>query len=356
MEWYTLTVSHIERLTKDSVRVDLVPAKEYLNTFQYKAGQYLTLETSINGESVRRSYSLCSAPSDDLLSVGIKEVSGGKFSTFANRALKVGDSLQSMLPNGTFLNKDESESNTDFVFFAAGSGITPILSMIKSTLNRSENSTATLFYGNKKVRSVMFLEALEALKNQFIGRFKMFHILSRQVQDSDLFNGRIDKAKLDMWSHCFDINNTNAYFMCGPEKMVLDLKDGLSKKGVSKDSIHFELFTSDAGNEARKVRKVVEVDQEIKKQVDIIVDGKTLHFEFGSADDNILDKAMETGADLPFACKGGVCCTCKAKLEEGEVKMYVNYGLEQDEIDRGFILTCQSYPVTDKLVVNYDEV
>lgn len=357
MEWYQLKVSHIERLTKDSVRVDLFPVAYGSEDFSYKAGQYITFETNIDGEDVRRSYSLCSAPSENLLSVGIKEVEGGKFSTFANQKLKVGDILNAALPQGTFVNNEESQKGKQFVYFAAGSGITPILSMIKTTLTESPDSFVTLFFGNKSIRSIMFLEALEALKNTYIERFQVFHILSKQPQDSDMFNGRIDCDKLAQWDEfCFSIKDTDAFFLCGPEEMILSLKDELLTRGIDNSKIHFELFTTDSGDKARKARKVIEQNTADQKELEIILEGKRMTYAFNKDDDNILDRALMSGADLPFACKGGVCCTCKAKLEEGEVNMYVNYGLEQDEIDRGFILTCQSYPVTKKVLVNFDKV
>ena len=357
MDFHTLKVSHIERLTETSVRVDLFPVRYGEVDWSFKAGQYLTLETEIDSEKVRRSYSLCSSPASHVLSVGIKEVPGGKFSTFANRRLQVGDTLQAMLPMGNFINKDEATAGKNFVFIAAGSGITPVLSMIKSTLESNSTTTATLFYGNKKVKSIMFLEEIEALKNLYIGRLRLFHILSRQPQDSDLFNGRIDGKKLISWNgRCVDCSESDGFFLCGPESMIMDVRDTLRDLSVSSDKVHFELFTSEAGESAREARKILQPDSGPSKAVDIILHGKKMPMKFTSDDDNILDKALGEGADLPFACKGGVCCTCKARLEEGTVEMYVNYGLEKDEMEAGFILTCQSYPTSDHVVVNFDNV
>ena len=282
---------------------------------------------------------------------------GGRFSTYANRILQIGDAVKIAEPTGGFINPSESEDDKDYVFFAAGSGITPILSIVKTILESSKKSTISLFYGNKNVRSIMFLEELESIKNQFTTRFSIYHILSGQVQDSELFNGRIDAEKIDMWNMLFDVKNTSHYFLCGPEKMILGIKEELLSKGVKANTIHFELFTSGAADEARKIRKEASNDENTSsKTMKIILDGKEMDMFFSKNDDNVLDKALEQGADLPFACKGGVCATCKAKLEEGEIEMYVNYGLEQDEIERGFILTCQSYPKTDHITVNFDEV
>lgn len=356
MKWYNFEVAHIERLTEDSVRIDLV-SKENGFVFDFKAGQYLTFLHTHEGEEIRRPYSICTSANEDRLSVGIKEVKGGRFSSYANRVLKVGDTLKVAEPDGSFLNPSEDEDDKDYVFFTAGSGITPILSLIKTILETSKKSTISLFYGNKNARSVMFLEELESLKNQYTTRFSMYHILSRQAQDSELFNGRIDAEKISMWEMLFDIKNTSHYFLCGPEKMILGVKQELESRGVDSKRIHFELFTSGEAEAARKEREaIVESEDESKKAVTIILDGKEILFDFSGKDDNVLDRALEEGADLPFACKGGVCATCKGKLVEGEVDMYVNYGLEQDEVERGFILTCQSYPKSDHIVVNFDEV
>lgn len=357
MDWYQLKVAQVEKLTKDSVRVDFYPLDYGAADFNYKAGQYIIFQTEVDGQEIRRSYSLCSDPEDSVLSVGIKKVEGGLFSTFANEKLKAGDILKGSLPEGNFINTEEAQSDKNFTFFAAGSGITPILSMIKSTLRQSKDSHVTLFFGNKSIRSIMFLEELEGLKNQYLNRLQVFHILSKQPQDSEMFNGRIDCDKLGPWNEfCFSIDETDSFFLCGPEQMIISLKDELIKRNVAADKIHFELFNTDSGDIAREARKVIEQNTADQKELEIILEGKKMNFTFNKDDDNILDRAMMSGADLPFACKGGVCCTCKAKLEEGEVNMYVNYGLEPDEIERGFILTCQSYPITKKVVVNFDEV
>lgn len=356
MDWYNYKVSTIKRLTEDSVRLDLTPCDSD-NIFEFEAGQYITFSHLHENEEIRRSYSICTSPSENQLSVGIKEVEDGRFSTFANRVLKEGDEVKVSKPQGSFTNPSASEENKDYVFFAAGSGITPILSLVKTILESTEESTVTIFYGNKNVRSIMFLEELESIKNRYTTRLSLFHVLSRQVQDSELFNGRIDAEKVGMWDKLFDIEKTHHYFLCGPEKMIMGVKDELANRGVEANKIHFELFTSGAAEEARKERKAAnKQDAEKAQKVKIILDGNEMEFDFFASDDNLLDKALENGADLPYACKGGVCCTCKAKLEEGETEMYVNYGLEPDEIEKGFILTCQAFPKTDYVLVNFDEV
>lgn len=357
MEFYQLKVSHIEHLTADSVRVDFHPSQDGSEDYNYKSGQYLVFEHEIYGETIRRSYSLCSSPEENTISIGIKVVPGGIFSTYAKNDLQVDDVVMASLPQGNFVNKMETEADTHFVFFAAGSGITPILSMIKSTLSLSPDSQVTLFYGNKNVRSIMFLEELEALKNLFVERLQVFHLLSRQPQESETFNGRIDRNKLGLWiPTCFDTAKVDQYFLCGPEEMIMDVRDGLFALGIKRDQVHFELFTTSEGKKARNERQEKQNETVPNKTMEIVLDGKTMLMDFRKDDDNILDKALLQGADLPFACKGGVCCTCKAKLVSGEAKMYVNYGLEHDEIERGYILTCQSYPSSDHVVVSFDAV
>ena len=355
MNWYNFQISHIERLTENSVRLDLV-SEDSSQVLKFQAGQYISFSHIHDGEEIRRSYSICTSTSEDRLSVGIKEVPGGRFSTYANRELKVGDRVKISEAAGSFTNPSEGEGNKDYVFFAAGSGITPILSLIKTILETPNDCTVSLFYGNQNVRSIMFLEELESLKNQYTSRMSTYHVLSRQAQDSDLFNGRIDGAKIAQWDRLFDIKNTSHYFLCGPEKMIMEVKDELQSKGVDSSKIHFELFGTGAADEARKARKELGKEDESAKSMTIILDGKEMNLSFSKDDDNVLDKALKEGADLPFACKGGVCATCKGKLEEGEVGMYVNYGLEKDEIERGFILTCQAYPKSKHITVNFDEV
>lgn len=359
MDWKKLKVKDIIRLTDDAVQIELSAENGSVKEFsEFKAGQYINVRTFIDGHEVRRSYSICTAPGADNISIGVKEVQGGLFSTFANRMLSIGDTLECTLPQGNFINQLENQEDKTFVFFAAGSGITPVLSLIKTCLVNSKTNSVVLFYGNKNIRSIMFLEELEALKNKFIDRLQIFHVLSRQQQDTELLNGRIDQKKVGEWDDIlFEIDEADSFFLCGPEEMISDVSKKLQSEGVDANNIHFELFTSQKADQARKQRKLEETTQkDAAHQVRINVHGKKIEFGFDQDDDNLLDAALSNGADLPFACKGGVCCTCKARLKEGEVKMYVNYGLEQEEIEQGFILTCQSYPITEEVVVDFDDV
>lgn len=357
MNWNLYQISQVKRLTAESVQLDLVPQDNNQSLYTFDAGQFITIEQEVGGELLRRSYSICSAPGSDVLSVGIKAIPEGRFSNFANTELKPGDVLKVAEPQGAFVNKMQGADGKSFVFFAAGSGITPILSMIRATLSASENAEVCLFFGNKKIKTIMFLEEIEALKNEFLDRIQIYHILSQQIQDTEMFQGRIDSEKLDTWMNVFNIKNADGYFMCGPETMVVDLRSALISKGISNEAIHFELFNTESGEQARKQRREAQVEDDgSSKSIEVVLHGKQFNMQFGTEDDNLLDLALEQGADLPYACKGGVCCTCKAKVTSGTYEMYVNYGLEPDEIEKGFVLACQCYPTSESLVLNFDEV
>ncbi len=352
--FYSLKVSEIQHTTKDCVVVSFDVPQDLYESFQFIQGQYLTLKTEINGEEVRRSYSLCSSPIDKKWSVGIKKVHQGKFSTFANEVLKIGDVIDVMLPQGNFYIPIVKEKKRNYVGFAAGSGITPIISIIKTHLISEPKSTFKLFYINQTVSSIILKEELEALKNQFIDRFEIFYFLTKQHRDIPLLNGRLDEEKLTFIAdNICDFNNIDHIFSCGPESMVFMIQDFLEGKGVPKESIHFELFGTGASNIKNMDAAIKEREGNVCK-VSLIEGGQQMFFDVTIGGDNILDAALINAADLPYACKGGVCSTCKAKLVEGEVSMEVSYGLEEDEIKAGYILTCQAYPKTEKIVVDFD--
>ena len=263
-------------------------------------------------------------------------------------------SMDVMTPTGNFVLETSPENKKSYVLIAAGSGITPVLSIAKSALINEPNSDVTLFYGNKGFASVIFREELEALKNQHMDRLRIVHIFSREALGNDIQKGRIDGEKVEQLYDAF-LSNTevDAVYLCGPESMILEAKDSMIAKGVDASKIHFELFTSPTAK-SEPLEKVSEQPQ-IDSNVTIIVDGDTYDLSLDSNGQNILDAAQAAGADLPFACKGGVCCTCKGKILEGTASMDVNYALEPDEVAAGFILTCQSHPTSDKLVISFDE-
>jgi ring-1,2-phenylacetyl-CoA epoxidase subunit PaaE len=353
---HELTIREVRRETADAVSLLVDVPEDLRQDFKYEAGQYLTLETLINGEAVRRSYSLCSAPSDNTWRVAIKEVPGGKFSTHANRHLSAGDTLQVMAPTGNFRLADGDSQH--FVGFAAGSGITPVLSMIRETMQLHEDSTFTLFYGNKGVDSIIFRDELEDLKNNYMGRLAVHHILSREKIGTPLFYGRIDGDKCSAFNgRLFNADKTDAYYLCGPAQMIFDVKDALEHLGVPTTKIKFELFSTD-GLPAKAMptsKEQVSINPKTQSVVTIVLDGNSSTMPLAYGGDNILDAALAGGADLPFACKGGVCSTCKAKVTKGEVEMDINYALEPDEVAAGFVLTCQAHPRTEEVTVDFDD-
>ncbi len=358
--FYPLRVSRIRRETDDCVSIVFDVPADLTETFQFIQGQYLTLRTEINGEDLRRSYSICSGVDDNELRVAVKKVPGGRFSTYANEGLKVGDELQVMPPMGRFYTELKPEQSRHHVAFAAGSGITPVLSLIKTTLAREPKSTFTLFYVNKTSTSVIFKRELEDLKDRHLSRFRLFHILTREPGDLEMLSGRLDEGRCGEICRTFlDVNRADAFFICGPEPMIHAVKDSLSQMGVDSAKIHFELFTTSAAAPSRAdVHPAGQAEQ--KKQtgasrVEIVLDGNRMEFDLAYEGKNVLDAALARGADLPFSCKGGVCCTCRALLVEGEVHMDVNYSLEPDELERGYILTCQAHPRSEKIVVDFDQ-
>lgn len=353
-KFHQLRVSDITNTTEECVIVSLKVPQSISSDFEYKQGQYLTLKAEINGENVQRSYSLCSSPIEKGLQVGIKQVPFGKFSTYANKTLKVGDTIESLAPNGNFYVDINTEAQKNYVCFAAGSGITPMLSIIKTHLLSEPHSTFKLFYINQTVSSIILKEELEALKNQHMERFEIFHFLTKQNRSVELFNGRINEEKLDViFKTICDLDQIDDYFLCGPEAMIFLVKDFLVSKSVDEEKIHFELFTS-SGEKPTLTKEVAEKLKGKVCNVTLIEGGKSMNFEVTMGGDNILDAALNNSADLPYACKGGVCCTCRAKLVEGKVEMAVSYGLEKDEIDNNYILTCQALPLTEKVVVDFD--
>ena len=352
--FHNITVADIQKTTKDCSIVSFHIPDELQEEFTFTQGQYLTLRSQIGGENVQRSYSLCSSPDDKAWHVGIKKIRGGQFSTYANDVLKVGDTMEAMAPNGNFFIDVEPNAGRNFIAIAAGSGITPIYSIIKTHLENEPNSTLKLFYTNQTASSVILKEEIEGLKNRFIDRFEVFHFLTKQSRGIDLYNGRLDKEKLEkLCTAVIDVEKIDHIFSCGPEEMIFMAKDFFMAKGIDEKKIHFELFTSSATKKGLK-KEVTEEMKGLISDVTILDGGKSFNFKIHQGSNNILDAALANGADLPFACKGGVCSTCKAKVIEGKVDMEVNYALEKEEVAAGYVLTCQGIPCSDKIVVDFD--
>lgn len=355
VHFHPLRVKEVRKETADCVSVVFHIPEELRPEYIFEHGQNITLRTNIDGEDLRRSYSICSSPAEAELRVAIKKVEGGKFSVFANEKLQAGDTLHVLPPTGRFNSKLQESQAKNYLAIAAGSGITPIISIIKTTLLMEPASSFTLLYGNKTRASIIFFEALEALKNKYLQRFNLIHVLSREQMENPLNNGRIDTHKLEQVAQLVPLHTIDEFFVCGPEAMIFMTKDFLEKQNISSDKIHFELFNS--GLQKTRVTSPEIFQAAPGAQVDITVkaDGRIIHFKHPMEDDvSLLDAALQQGADLPFACKGGMCCTCKAKLEEGSVHMDVSWGLEKEEIAQGYILTCQSHPRSEKIVVDFD--
>ncbi len=355
LHFHSLEVADIRKETGDCVSIAFHIPEELDTVFRYKQGQYITIRTHINGEEVRRSYSVCSSPLDNELRVAVKKVANGVFSSFANDTLKKGDRLELLPPLGKFFTELDPANRKQYVGFAAGSGITPLLSIIKTTLRTEPQSSFTLVYGNRHRHAIIFREELEALKNTYMNRFRLIHILSRERTDAAIHHGRIDAEKCGLLCEkAIDAQNTDAFFICGPESMIFSVKETLLSLGVEDKKIHFELFTSPGAKQNATTDTGSSTEKGAVSKISLKLDGVAVDFDLAYAGQSILDAALQNGADLPYACKGGVCCTCRAKLLEGEVSMDVNYGLEPDEIEQGFILTCQSHPRTEKVVVDFD--
>lgn len=353
-KFHPLKIKDVIRETEDAVSISFEIPEEFKNDYNYKSGQYLTLRADINGEDVRRSYSLCSAPHENEWRVAVKQVEKGRFSTYANNELQAGMELQVMTPMGNFVVDTNSSNDKSYVLFAAGSGITPIISIAKSVLANEPDSDVTLFYGNKGMNSIIFKEQLEALKNEHMDRLRIIHLLSRESLGSDILKGRIDKEKAnELYSAFLKDLNIDAVYVCGPEPMIIGVKESMLENGVDQSKVHFELFTSPT-DPNEKVEMPTN-SPKIDSNVTIIIDGDEYDIALSSNGEKILDAAQQAGADVPFACKGGVCCTCKAKILEGSASMEVNYALEPDEVDAGYILTCQAHPTSDKLVISFDD-
>ena len=331
-KFYSLNITEINTLTSDSVEIKFEIPSDISEKFKFKAGQYITIKHNINGEEIRRSYSLCSDPNTNEIAVGVKRVEGGKMSTFLTKEIKIGDVLEVMPPTGNFVFE---EGNV--VAICAGSGITPILSMMKLS-----NSSFTLIYGNKTEDSTMFYSEIKELNNDN-------HFLFSRENVIGSINGRITS---DTLKNINGILDADAYYICGPGKMIDSVSDFLKENEV-KGKINFEKFNSPKKS---KIENLNSEDSEIISNITVIMDGDEFDYTLSSKGDTILDSAMDEGADVPFSCKGAVCCTCKAKITEGKAIMDKNYSLSEEEVEEGFILTCQAHPITENIIVDFDEM
>ncbi len=354
--FHELKVTDIHRTIRDAVVLTLEPGNGAAEAFDFTQGQYLTFRHGFDGEELRRSYSICAGKHEGKLQVGIKRVDGGAFSTFANEDLKVGDTLEAMAPMGGFFTPLDAANENQYLGFAGGSGITPVLSIIKTTLQAEPKSTFTLVYANKGVTSIMFREELEDLKNEYLGRLSVIHVLEQDAQEIDLFTGQVTEEKCgQLFRTWIDIKSVDTAFICGPEPMMLGIAKALREHGLDDSQIKFELFAS---GQPGRLKKPVQSKQAGKAanqaEIAVTLDGSTQTISV-SKDVTILDAARENSMDAPYACKAGVCSTCRCRVIEGEVEMVANHALEDYEVEKGYVLSCQSFPVTDRVVVDYDQ-
>jgi ring-1,2-phenylacetyl-CoA epoxidase subunit PaaE len=355
--FYPIVIKEIRKETHDAVSIQMDIPKELQTLFQFKAGQYLTFKVPGHPDQ-RRSYSLSSAPFEGAWTVAVKQLTGGLFSTMANQNLKVGDTLEVMPPTGNFCPEAIPDNAGHYVFFAAGSGITPIISMIKTLLHQNPENHCILFYSNKTSTGIIYKEQLEALKNKYIQRFTLHYLLSRERMDASLFQGRINQEKCQELLEAFpDLKRADQFFLCGPLEMIEGIKDALLSHAVDRKKIHFELFTSPekVKTNIQEVTAANVYGHDSISQVSVNVDGVTIDFALAWHGRSVLDEAISKGADLPYSCKGGVCCTCRARLIEGEVEMDLNYALEEDELEDGYILTCQAHPRSPRVLIDFDQ-
>ena len=355
VHFHELKVKNIKKETDDCVSISFDVPDEFAEEFKFKEGQNITIKKTINGTEIRRSYSICSSPHEDELRVAVKKVDGGVFSLYANEHLKKGDVLQVLPPTGKFNARLSKIDRARYLAIASGSGITPVISIIKHTLKSQPQSSFTLIYGNRSRGSIIFFEELEAIKNTYMERFTLINILSREKTDLDLTYGRINKQKLETLQHLGPYTSFDSIYICGPEEMIFSSKKYFEEIGVDKNNIHFELFsTPGQAINSRTVETLVKEASSATAIVSLRLDGRTLEFPLAYDGLSILDAALKTGADLPYACKGGVCASCRAKLTSGKVAMDVNYALEEEEVAAGFILTCQAHPLTERIEVDFD--
>jgi ring-1,2-phenylacetyl-CoA epoxidase subunit PaaE len=354
-KFHPLTIAEVRNATRDTIAVTFAVPSDLRESFRFRQGQHLTLRASIAGEDVRRSYSICSAVQDGALRVAIKRTQGGLFSGWANDTLRAGQTIEVMPPMGHFNVPLDAANRKHYLAFAAGSGITPILSIIKTTLAAEPHSRFTLVYGNRASSSVIFRDELSDLKDTYLERLKITYVMSREQQDIELFNGRITHDKAAQFlQHWIDIADIDTAFICGPEDMMLGVSAALQEAGMDKADIKIELFAASIPKHQHQARAAAGAGHQ-QTEVTVIMDGNASSFTMEQDRESLLDAGLRAGLDMRYSCKGGVCSTCRCKVVEGKVDMDVNYALEDYEIARGYVLSCQSFPTTSKVVVDFDQ-
>jgi ring-1,2-phenylacetyl-CoA epoxidase subunit PaaE len=355
VSFHSLTVADVVDETAEARSIRFDVPEELRETFKFKPGQHLTLKAEIAGEEIRRNYSLCVAPQDNEVMVTVKRIAGGAFSNWANDKLKPGMAVEVMPPHGSFTWDFAPGAGNHYVGFAGGSGITPVMSLLKTALLTEPGSRFTLFYGNRDSSSVIFLEALAQLKNRFMDRLQVHHFLAEEAEEFELFNGMLDRAKCDeILASLIDPADVAAFFICGPGPMMDAAEAALQARGVASDRIHLERFTAGRPSAALEAQMQALTQEAAGLTMLVTLDGRKRRVAFDAAAGNILDSARASGLPAPFACKAGVCATCRARVVSGEVEMAARYGLTDEEVAAGYVLTCQSVPKGDGVELDYD--
>jgi ring-1,2-phenylacetyl-CoA epoxidase subunit PaaE len=353
--FHKLEVAEVVPETAEASSIRFHVPEELRETFRFRPGQHLTLRAEIGGEEVRRNYSLCVAPADGEVKVTVKRIAGGVFSNWVGDTLRPGAALDVMPPHGSFTWDFDPAAANHYVAFAGGSGITPVISLIKAAMIEEPESRFTLFYGNRDSQSVIFLEELARLKNRYMGRLEIHHFLAEEMEDIDLFNGMLDRAKCgEILEHLVEPGEAAAFFICGPGPMMDAAEEALLDAGVAKDRIHIERFTAGRPSAAQAAQMEALQQEAAGLTMMVTLDGRKRRIPFDAAAGNILDSARAAGLPAPYACKAGVCATCRARVVSGEAEMAVHYGLTDEEVAAGYILTCQSVPKGEGLEVDYD--
>jgi len=356
-KFHTVKIKEIQRETSDTITVEFDIPDHLESSLLYEAGQYLTLRTQVNGEEMQRPYSLSTAPYEKKWEVAIKKTEDGAFSQFAHEHFEVGQPVDIMGPEGHFTIKTKIDQSKRYVFFAAGSGITPVISLIKEVLDQEPNSYIQLFYGNKKFSTIIFYRELQELQSAHADRFDIEYFFSEEPMKDALYCGRLDVSKCTMLAEkmVLDIPGTDEIYLCGPEEMIFDLKKMFVEEGVSEKNIHFELFESELGNKLKYKEASMTSNNNDMSEVTITLDGEEHVLMVPFDDLPILEYVLDEGYPAPFSCLGGACCSCRAKLIEGEVEMIANFSLDEEEVEEGYRLTCQSMPKSAKIHLDYDQ-
>lgn len=353
--FHKLKIAEVRRETLDSVSIRFEVPEELKDAFGFKAGQHLTLRTEMNGEDLRRNYSVCVAPHENEIRIAVKQTPGGRFSGWANSALQAGHTIDVLPPMGRFVVPATDSTEPYYVALAGGSGITPVLSILKTVLAENPRAHFTLLYGNRDSVSIMFLEELAGLKNRYLDRLEIYHFLENEAEEIELFNGRLDRAKLDeVFSTLVDVKDADAFFICGPGPMMDAAESALLARAIAPERIFIERFTTGTISAEQLARDEALQQKAQGTQITVTLDGRRSKISFNAEKGNILESVQAAGLPAPYACKGGVCSTCRAKVLSGTVTMKKNYGLTDEEVAEGYVLTCQSVPTSDNVALSYD--